>query len=107
MEEFQKRAQTLAKESGSRPNATDPLMLPMYENVAKSLGVQSEGVGASRQVRRPPAAIVENDLNSYLSKFGELPEEEQNAAVLDALNKSMKQPRYRTTPNWEYNYNPQ
>jgi len=107
MEEFQKRAQTLAKESGSRPNATDPLMLPMYENMAKSLGVESEGIGASRQVRRPAAAIVEKDLNSYMNKFGQLPPETQNAAVIDALNKSMKQPRYRTMPNWEYNYNAQ
>jgi hypothetical protein len=107
MEEFQKRAQTLAKESGSRPNATDPLMLPMYENMAKSLGVKSEGIGASRQVRRPAAAIVEKDLNSYMNKFGQLPPETQNAAVIDALNKSMKQPRYRTMPNWEYNYNAQ
>ena len=107
MEEFQKRAQTLAKESGSRPNATDPLMLPMYENMAKSLGVEPEGIGASRQVRRPAAAIVEKDLNSYMNKFGQLPTETQNAAVIDALNKSMKQPRYRTMPNWEYNYNAQ
>ena len=105
MEEFQKRAQTLAKDSRSRPNAADPLMLPMYENIAKSLGIGSEGVGASRQVRRPGSAVVENDLGAYLPKFGQLPQEEQNAAVIDALTQSMKQPRYRTTPNWEYNYN--
>lgn len=107
MEEFQKRAKTLAKDSRSRPNAADPLMLPMYENIAKSLGIGSEGVGASRQVRRPASAVVERDLGSYLPKFGQLPQEEQNAAVIDALNKSMTQPRYRTFPNFEYNYNAQ
>ena len=107
MEEFQKRAKTLAKDARSRPNAADPLMLPMFENIAKSLGIGSEGVGASRQVRRPASAVVERDLGSYLPKFGQLPQEEQNAAVLDALNKSMRQPRYRTFPNFEYNYNAQ
>lgn len=107
MEEFQKRAKTLAKDSRSRPNAADPLMLPMYENIAKALGVGSEGVGASRQVRRPASAVVEGDLGSYLPKFGRLPQEEQNAAVIDALTQSMKQPRYRTFPNFEYNYNAQ
>lgn len=101
MEEFQKRAQALAKDSRSRPNATDPLMLPMYENVARSLGVQPEQVGASR-FSRPAAAVVERDLDSYLPKFGQLPQEEQNAAVIDALTKSVKQPRYRTYPGWEY-----
>ena len=105
MEEFQKRAKTLTKDARSRPNAADPLMLPMFENIAKSLGIGSEGVGASRQVRRPASAVVERDLGSYLPKFGQLPQEEQNAAVIDALTQSMKQPRYRTTPNWEYNYN--
>lgn len=105
MEEFHKRAKSLAKDSSSRPNAADPLMLPMFENIAKSLGIGSEGVGASRQVRRPGSAVVERDLGSYLPKFGQLPQEEQNAAVIDALTQSMKQPRYRTTPNWEYNYN--
>lgn len=107
MEEFQKRAKSLAKDSRSRPNAADPLMLPMFENIAKSLGIGSEGVGASRQVRRPASAVVERDLGSYLPKFGQLPQEEQNTAVLDALNKSMRQPRYRTFPNFEYNYNAQ
>jgi len=107
MEEFQKRAKSLAKDSSSRPNAADPLMLPMFENIAKSLGIGSEGVGASRQVRRPASAVVERDLGSYLPKFGQLPQEEQNTAVLDALNKSMRQPRYRTFPNFEYNYNAQ
>ena len=107
MEEFQKRAKTLAKDARSRPNAADPLMLPMFENIAKSLGIGSEGVGASRQVRRPASAVVERDLGSYLPKFGQLPQEEQNTAVLDALNKSMRQPRYRTFPNFEYNYNAQ
>jgi len=107
MEEFQKRAQALAKDSRSRPNAADPLMLPMFENIARALGVQSEGVGASRQVRRPASAVVERDLGSYLPKFGRLPQEEQNAAVLDALTKSMREPRYRTFPNFEYSYNPE
>lgn len=107
MEEFQKRAKTLAKDSRSRPNAADPLMLPMFENIARALGVQSEGVGASRQVRRPASAVVERDLGSYLPKFGRLPQEEQNAAVLDALTKSMREPRYRTFPNFEYSYNPE
>jgi hypothetical protein len=51
--------------------------------------------------------VIERDLGSYLPKFGKLPPEQQNAAVIDALNKSMKQPRYRTFPNYEYNYNPQ
>lgn len=107
MEEFNKRAKTLAKDSRSRPNAADPLMLPMFENIAKSLGVQSEGVGASRQVRRPASAVVEGNLGAYLPKFGQLPQEEQTTAVMDALNRSMREPRYRTTPNWEYNYNAQ
>jgi hypothetical protein len=107
MEEFQKRAKALAKGASARPNATDPLMLPMFENIAKSLGVGSEGIGASRQVRRPASAIIERDLGSYLPKFGKLPQEEQNAAVLDALMQSMRQPRYRTFPNVEYNYNAQ
>jgi hypothetical protein len=107
MEEYNKRAKELAKSSSSRPNATDPLMLPMYENIAGALGVGSEGVGASRQVRRPASAVIERDLGSYLPKFGKLPPEQQNAAVIDALNKSMKQPRYRTFPNYEYNYNAQ
>jgi hypothetical protein len=107
MEEYDKRAKELAKGGSARPNATDPLMLPMYENIAGALGVGSEGVGASRQVRRPASAVIERDLGSYLPKFGKLPPEQQNAAVIDALNKSMKQPRYRTFPNYEYNYNPQ
>jgi len=107
MEEYDKRAKELAKGGSARPNATDPLMLPMYENIANALGVGSEGVGASRQVRRPASAVIERDLGSYLPKFGKLPTEQQNAAVIDALNKSMKQPRYRTFPNYEYNYNPQ
>ena len=107
MEEYNKRAKELAKGGSARPNATDPLMLPMYENIASALGVGSEGVGASRQVRRPASAVIERDLGSYLPKFGKLPPEQQNAAVIDALNKSMKQPRYRTFPNYEYNYNPQ
>jgi len=107
MEEYNKRAKELAKGGSARPNATDPLMLPMYENIAGALGVGSEGVGASRQVRRPASAVIERDLGSYLPKFGKLPPEQQNAAVIDALNKSIKQPRYRTFPNYEYNYNPQ
>jgi len=101
MEEFNKRAKTLAQSAGARPNATDPLMLPMYENVGRALGMQPEQVGASR-FSRPVSALVERDLETVLPKFGKLPTEEQNAAVLDALNKSMKQPRYRTYPGWEY-----
>jgi hypothetical protein len=107
MEEYNKRAKDLAKSGSARPNATDPLMLPMYENIASALGVGSEGVGASRQVRHPASAVIERDLGSYLPKFGKLPPEQQNAAVIDALNKSVKQPRYRTFPNYEYNYNAQ
>jgi hypothetical protein len=96
MEEYNRKAKQLAAESGRVPytRSTDPLMIPMYENIARELGVQPEQIGASRLSTRP-YKVVESNLNQYLGQFGQLPQEVQNQAVMDALNQAMQKRRYR------------
>jgi hypothetical protein len=38
---------------------------------------------------------VESNLNKYLGQFGQLPQDVQNQAVMDALNQAMQKRRYR------------
>jgi len=96
MEEYNRKAKQLAAESGRVPytRSTDPLMIPMYENIARELGVQPEQIGASRLSTRP-YKVVESNLNQYLGQFGQLPQDVQNQAVMDALNQAMQKRRYR------------
>lgn len=96
MEEYSRKAKELAAESGRVPytRSTDPLMIPMYENIARELGVQPEQIGASRLSTRP-YKVVESNLNQYLGQFGQLPQDIQNQAVMDALNQAMQKRRYR------------
>jgi hypothetical protein len=96
MEEYNRTAKQLAAESGRVPytRSTDPLMIPMYENIARELGVQPEQIGASRLSTRP-YKVVESNLNQYLGQFGQLPQDVQNQAVMDALNQAMQKRRYR------------
>lgn len=96
MQEYNKMAKQLASESGRVPytRSTDPLMIPMYENIAKELGVQPQQIGASRLSTRP-YKVVESNLNQYLGQFGQLPQDVQNQAVMDALNQAMQKRRYR------------
>jgi hypothetical protein len=97
MEEYNRKAKQLAAESGRVPYArsTDPLMIPMYENIARELGVQPQRIGASN-IFKPARTVIEENPNAYFEQFGQLPQDVQNQAVMDALNQAMQKRRYRS-----------
>jgi hypothetical protein len=40
--------------------------------------------------------VIEENPNAYFEQFGQLPQDVQNQAVMDALNQAMQKRRYRS-----------
>jgi hypothetical protein len=104
MDQYNMRAKELTSSGGAMPteSAMYPLSGPLNRKIASYLNVQPEQVGASR-FSRTPESVVSRDQDKYLTEFGQLPLENQEDAVNQALIESYKNPKARKPAfGWQY-----